>query len=226
MATESHAIHIREHSSVLAAAEKRALIRMARRLPPWVNSDHLTLLGLAAMALAGAAYWAARWNRYALVLAVAALALNWFGDSLDGTLARVRNRQRPRYGWYVDHVIDMAGTLFILGGLALSGFMNPAIALGLLSAYLMVSGEVYLATHSLGIFRLAFLHVGPTELRIILAAGSLCLLYRPEVLVFGSGPYRLFDIGGLVAIAGLAVTFVVSAARNTRALYKTETLPD
>ena len=134
MQIEVNPIHVREHGSVLAAAEKRALVWMAKRLPPWITSDHLTLLGFASMFSAGMAYWAASQNRMALPLVVVALALNWFGDSMDGTLARVRNRQRPRYGFYVDHVLDIVGAFFLLGGLALSGYMSPLVAMGVLVA--------------------------------------------------------------------------------------------
>jgi archaetidylinositol phosphate synthase len=225
MVTEVNAIHVREHGSLLAAAEKRALVWMAERLPGWVSSDHLTLLGFLAMGMAGASYWAASRNPHALVLAVFALALNWFGDSLDGTLARVRNRQRPRYGYYVDHVVDLAGPCFILGGLALSGYMSPPIAVLLLIAFLLVMAEAFLATHVNGVFRLAFGRMGPTELRIVLAVGTLYLLYEPLVMVGRFGPYRLFDVGGVLAAAGLFSILVVSAFRNARALYRAEALP-
>ena len=140
--------HIRENGSLLAVAEKRALIWMAERLPRWVGSDHLTLLGLGAMLAAGLAYWVSGSYPLALWLVVVALAVNWFGDSLDGTVARVRNQQRPMYGYYVDHVIDIVGALFLLGGLAMSGYMTPLVALGLLIGYLMLSAETYLATHA------------------------------------------------------------------------------
>src|SRR5436305_15247559 len=96
----------RVHTSLLAAAEKRALIGIAYRLPKWVNSDHLTALGFVALVGAGGAYWAASREPLALLLVIVLLALNWFGDSLDGTVARVRNRQRPRYGFYIDHILD------------------------------------------------------------------------------------------------------------------------
>ncbi len=225
MQVEAHQTHVREHASLLADVEKRTLVWLARRMPAWINSDHLTLLGLAAMLLAGAAFWASSRSRYALPVVVIALALNWFGDSLDGTLARVRNCQRPRYGWYVDHVIDIFGTSFLLGGLALSGYMNPIVALLLLAVFMMVEAEVFLATHSHGVFRLAFMKLGPTELRILLAIGTMFLLYKPWVRIAGIGPFRLFDIGGVVAIGGLAFTLTISAIRNTRALYKAERLP-
>lgn len=216
--------HVREHRSLLAAPEKRVLVWIAARLPRWVTPDHLTLLGLASMLVAGLAYWAACWTPWTLPMVVVALATNWFGDSLDGTLARVRNRQRPRYGYYVDHVIDIIGALFLLSGLALSGYMSALVALGLLVAYLMVSAEVFLATHAQGVFRLSSFGFGPTELRIVLAIGTLCLFADPRVPLGSLGAFRLFDVGGVVAIVGLALSLVVSAVRNTRALYLAETV--
>jgi len=216
--------HVREHGSLLAGVEKRALVWMAERLPRWIHSDHLTALGLMAMAAAGAAYWASAWSRWTLLLVVAALAVNWFGDSLDGTLARVRDRQRPRYGFYVDHVSDIMGALLLLGGLGLSPYMSAEVALILLVAYLMVSAEVYLATHARGVFRVSFLKVGPTELRILLAFGTLYLLRQPWIEL-GGASYRLFDVGGTVASAGMFGALLISAARNTVALHRAERHP-
>ena len=112
--------HVRQHRSILAAPEKRLLVFIAQRLPRAINSDHLTALARAAMAMAGWAFAAARWDARALWIVVVALALNSFGDSLDGTLARVRHVERPRYGFYVDHVVDIAGATLLLGGLACS----------------------------------------------------------------------------------------------------------
>src|SRR5687767_6426428 len=146
--------HVREHRSLLAAAEKRLLIRIAGHLPPSIHSDHLTVLALAAMALAGIGFWLARWDTNWLFVVVVALGVNWFGDSLDGTLARIRHVERPRYGFYVDHVVDIVGISFLLTGLACSGFMTPVIASSLLVAYLLVSGEVFLATAVRGVFRI------------------------------------------------------------------------
>ncbi len=209
--------HVREHRSILAAPEKRLLIFMAQRLPRAINSDHLTTLALAAMALAGAAFAAARWDIRALWVVVVALVLNWFGDSLDGTLARVRCVERPRYGFYVDHVVDIAGVTLLLGGLACSPFMTPVVALGVLIAYLLVSGEVFLSTAVSGVFKLSVAGIGPTELRLMLATGTLALLRNPFVRV-GPVTVPLFDLGGSVATAGLFIVFIVSALRNAAAL--------
>jgi archaetidylinositol phosphate synthase len=216
--------HVRVHQSVLAAAEKRLLVRIAARLPLWMHSDHLTLLALAAMALAGAGYAVARWDHRGLWLVVVALALNWFGDSLDGTLARVRCAERPRYGFYVDHVLDIVGITLLLGGLACSGFMTPVIALSVLVAYLLVSGEVFLATAANGVFRMSFAGFGPTELRILLAIGTLALFRDPHVDLGAAGEVRLFDFGGVIATAGLAGALAVAVGRNVTSLAKLEPL--
>jgi archaetidylinositol phosphate synthase len=214
----------REHGSVLARGEKAALIWMAQRAPAWVSSDGLTLLGFVALFFAGLSYWYSRWNSVGLLLVIFCLAVNWLGDSLDGTLARVRNRQRPRYGFYVDHVVDAFGALFLFGGLALSGYMSTLMALLLLIVYLMLCIESYLATYTLGVFHLSFAGFGPTELRILLAIGNIALLYKPMVHVWG-GVYRLFDVGAAVAITGMGMALVASSVKNARRLYMQEKLP-
>lgn len=218
------ATHVRQHNSMLAATEKRALIWIAQRLPRWINSDHLSALGLGAMAGAGASFYVAQSDPVAgAVLVVLCLALNWFGDSLDGTVARVRNQQRPRYGYYVDHVIDLAGTALLFGGLAASGYMSPTIAALVVAAFFLVSAETYLATHARGVFKMAFIGVGPTELRILLAAGALALINSPILHVPAIGEVLLWDLGGVIGAAGMAMTFLVSSAQNVRALYVEET---
>jgi len=214
----------RAHLSFLAVLEKKVLIWLAHRMPAWVNSDHLTLLGFVSMFAAGLGYWAASRTRAGLLAVIAALVLNWFGDSLDGTLARVRQRQRPRYGFYVDHITDAVGTFFLMGGLALSGYMNPFIALGLVIAYFLLSIEVYLATYTIGTFHLSFWKFGPTELRLLLCIGNLALFKWDMVRLFG---YRvhLFDVGGAIGIAGMTLMLISAALRHTRMLYEAERLP-
>jgi archaetidylinositol phosphate synthase len=211
----------RIQASLLAGVEKRCLIWMARRLPAWVGSDHLTALGAFAMLGAGLCYWIGRSEPLALVGVVLLLAVNWLGDSLDGTLARVRHHERPRYGFYVDHVLDVVGIFFLFAGLAAGGFMTPIVAAAFLVAYYLLTIEIALATHTVGTFRISYWKMGPTEMRILLAAGTLQLLRSPDVALFG-GRYLLFDVGGLVAIVGLLLTFIVSATNNTIALYRLE----
>jgi len=216
---------VRDQSSLLAPIEKRALLWLAGRLPAAINSDHLTLLGFLAMFFAGLCYWWARWNPLALLAVIFWLAVNWFGDSLDGTVARVRNRQRPRYGFYVDHITDAFGTAFLLIGLGLSGAMSERIALGLLIAYLLLSIQSYLATYALGTFQLSFWKFSPTELRVLLAAGNIALLVRGPIAKIAGVEFKLFDVGGVVGIIGMTLILVTSSIRNTRALYDAERLP-
>ena len=214
----------RKQLSMLASMEKKTLIWLAHRLPRWVNSDHLTLLGFVAMFFAGLGYWLARFDRRALIGVIVALVINWFGDSLDGTVARVRNRLRPRYGFYVDHVTDAIGTSFLMGGLALSSYMSPYIALGLLIAFLLLSIEVYLTTYTIGSFHLSFWSFGPTELRVLLCIGNIALFWHPTVTVAGQR-YLLFDVGGIIGICGMAAMLIWSSLRHTRELFNAERLP-
>ena len=211
-------------TSILAPIEKRTLIWLAHRMPARVNSDHLTALALLAMVGAGLSFWMASVTPLGLLLVVLFLAVNWFGDSLDGTLARVRQHQRPRYGFYVDHVVDAVGTLCLLLGLGLSGYMSPYVALGLTVAYFLLTIEVGLATHAIGQFKISYFLVGPTELRILLSIGALTLIVHPTATIAGR-EFLLFDVGGLVAIAGLLATFTWSAVTNGLALYRAEPIP-
>ena len=211
----------RVQESWVAAHEKCALLWLAARTPQWIGPDHLTVLGLAAQMGAGLCYALASRNKYALLGVIACLVLNWLGDSLDGTLARVRQQLRPRYGFYVDHMVDSFGALALMGGLALSGCMHPWIAIGLLVGFLMLSIQSYLATHALGEFRLSFWGFGPTELRILLAVGNLALLWKSSVH-FLDGQYRLFDVGGTIGLAGMALILICFTVQNTLRLYREE----
>jgi phosphatidylglycerophosphate synthase len=218
--------HVREHRSVLAAAEKRLLVWIARRLPHAINADHLTALGVVGCIGAGAAFAASRWTPWALLAVPVFLAINWFGDSLDGTVARVRHQQRPRYGFYVDHVVDLVNAALLFGGLAASSLIHPVIGLSLLVAYVLLCAESFLATHVIGIFRLSFSGVGPTELRILLSVGALVAIARPTVQPFGWGPFLFFDVGGLIALVGMGGAFVISGVRNGLRLYREEPLTE
>src|ERR1700730_15488534 len=204
----------RLQNSFTAATERKALLWLAARMPSSIISDHLTLLGFAAMFLAGCSYALARWTPWGLLLATLFLALNWFGDSLDGTLARVRNRQRPRYGFYVDHMIDSFGALFLMGGLAFSGYIDWRIAMGVLFAFLLLSIESYLASYTLGIFRLSFAKFGPTEIRILLGFGNFVLWLHPNIRVPGLS-WRLLDFAGLFAIPAMGIMVVSAAVWHT-----------
>ena len=212
---------VRVHQAVTADVEKRLLIAIAERLPAWINSDHRPALGAAAMLGVGGCFWV---GGGALAMVIPLLALKWFGDSLDGTLARVRNRQRPRYGYYVDHVLDAVGFAALFGGLILGGHMTVGIGLSFLAAYYLLLVEIALATHARGVFTISFFKMGPTELRLLLAAGALQLMRSETVGVFDHR-WLLFDVGGAVGIAGFLLTFAVAALRNGVALYREERLP-
>jgi phosphatidylglycerophosphate synthase len=224
MTTTTFKSAVRYQESILSPIEKKTLRRLAERMPAWVTPDHLTILGFLGMAGAGFSYYMSRDHPLALLAAIACLALNWFGDSLDGTLARVRNRQRPRYGFYVDHVVDAFGALFLIGGLGLSGYMSLSVAAALLIAYFLLNIEIYLAANTVGVFRLSYGMWGPTELRIVLGFGTLFLLFRSTGNLFGH-EWLLADVGGVVAIIGMSVVLIASVIRNTTQLYREETLP-
>jgi archaetidylinositol phosphate synthase len=209
----------RIQASFLASLEKKTLVWLAERTPAGVNSDQLTLLGFAGQLMAGGFYALSRWNKYYLLAVIACLAVNWLGDSLDGTLARFRQQQRPRYGFYVDHMVDTVGATAMMSGLAFSGYMHPWIAVGLLIAFLALSIQSYLATYTIGEFRLSFWSFGPTELRLLLAVGNLALLRWPIVL---QGRYRLFDIGGAIGLVGMTLMLIAFTAKNGYQLYREE----
>ena len=212
----------RIHTALTAKLEKRLLLWMARNTPAAVQPDHLTALGFISQVAAGAAYAIASQQPKALWLVNVFLFLNWLGDSLDGTLARVRNQQRPRYGFYVDHIADTFGALALMTGLAYSGFLHPAIAAGMLVGFYILSIESYLTTYTIGRFHLSHGPFGPTEIRILLATGNAVLLSHPYARLAGL-QFRLFDIGGALALAGMAAMSVTAAVRHTRLLYRQET---
>jgi archaetidylinositol phosphate synthase len=214
---------IRIQESFVAALERKALAYLAARTPAWINSDQLTVLGFASQCSAGVCYALARSHPDTLLLGILCLALNWLGDSLDGTLARVRRHERPRYGFYVDHVSDTVAAFVLMGGLAVSGYVHPGVALGMLVAFLILSIEAYLATYTLGSFRLSYWKFGPTEIRILLAIGNLALLYHPRIELL-KRQVLLFDVGGIVAIFGMAGMFLASTITHTTRLYRQDRL--
>ncbi len=214
---------LRVNRSLTADGEKRLLLWMARRLPAAIGPDHLTALGFMAQLLAGAAYAFAARDARALWLVNLCLILNWLGDSLDGTLARVRDQQRPRYGFYVDHMADTLGALAMIGGLACSGYVHWQIAAGMLLGFYVLSIESYLATYTMGHFHLSHGIFGPTEIRILLAVGNVVLLVHPYADIVGHR-FLLFDVGGVVAIVGMAFMALKAAFRHTVVLYREEKL--
>ena len=212
---------VRVHDALTARVEKRVLVWLANRMPRAIHSDHLTALAQVAQVLAGAAYAAASHDSRALWLVNVFLALNWFGDSLDGTLARIRNQQRPRYGFYVDHVADTFGAFALLAGLGFSGYVHWPIAAGMLVCFYALAIESYLATYTIGRFHVSHGLFGPTEIRLLLAAGNIYAWMHPHVNVAGRR-FLLFDAGGAVAIAGMLAMLLIASLRHTAFLYREE----
>jgi phosphatidylglycerophosphate synthase len=196
---------------------------MAARAPRWLTPDHLTGLGFSAQLAAGLFYALSRYDRRALLLVDLCLLLNWLGDSMDGTLARVRRRQRPRYGFYVDHMVDLFGSLALIGGLGLSGLVHWPAAIAMLIAFLLLSSESFLATYTLSSFQLSQGIFGPTELRILLILGNLALLRSPYSTLFGHR-MLLFDLGGTIAATCMFAVAIVLTIRHTSQLYREERL--
>ena len=214
---------VRVHNALTAELEKRLLTWMALRMPETINPDHLTALGFAAQVFAGVAYALSSRDGRFFWLVNFFLAVNWFGDSLDGTLARVRNRQRPRYGFYVDHIADTFGAFALMAGLGCSGYVHWEIAAGMLVCFYALSIESYLATYTTGRFHLSHGLFGPTEIRILLAVGNILTLNYPYMNLAGRR-FLSFDFGGAVAIVGMAAMVLFAAFRQTVLLYKKESL--
>jgi archaetidylinositol phosphate synthase len=213
----------RVNQALTASLEKRALQWMASRAPRWLTSDQLTVLGFGAQIGAGLGYALSRYNRYALLVVILCLILNWFGDSMDGTLARVRCQQRPRYGFYVDHMVDIFGSVALMCGLALSGFVHWQTAIAMLITFLLLAGESYLATYTLSHFQLSQGIFGPTEIRILLVLGNLAVLRSPYSNIFGHR-MLLFDVGGAVAAVFMFATAILLTVRHTAQLFREEPL--
>lgn len=214
----------RVNQALTASMEKRALHWMAEHAPNWLTSDQLTILGLSAQIGAGLFYALSRYNRYTLLLVILCLVLNWLGDSLDGTLARVRRQQRPRYGFYVDHMVDVFGSVALMCGLGYSGLLHWQTAIAMLVAFLLLSSESYLATYTLSCFELSQGIFGPTEIRILLIIGNLALLRSPYSTLFGH-KMLLFDLGGTIAAVCMFATAIIVTIRHTAQLYREEPLP-
>jgi len=213
----------REKTFLLAGAESRVLTWIARRVPARVLPDHLTALGVAAAVGIAAAYALSNQSPAWLWVASGLLVMHWLGDSLDGTLARVRGIQRPRYGYYLDHLVDAMATALIGVGLGLSPHMLLATGLVIVIAYLVLSINTYLETSVFGTFSLGYGRFGPTEARIALiavnAAMALGLGLGIEVLGVHA---TLLDAVGLAGAATMLVALAVRAARNLRRLAERE----
>ena len=216
----------RELTFLLAGPERRLLRWIAARLPGWVTSDQLTVLGVLAATATAAGYALSGLHPGWLWGASAALVVNWLGDSLDGTLARVRHTERPRYGYYLDHAVDAYATAAIGIGLGLSPYVSLGVALGLVVVYLWLSINVYLESTVFGAFRLAYGRLGPTEVRLILIAVNTGLALHHRVPWLAGVPIRPLADGLCIALALAMFALLVSRfTRNLRDLARLEPVP-
>lgn len=219
---------VRIQTSVLSKAEKKVLIKMAKRMPRCINSDHLTVIGLAGAVISAAGYFLSNYNINYLWVASLGLIINWFGDSLDGTLARTRNAQRPIYGFYIDHNIDALTILIMCIGAGLSPIISFPVALLILAGYLILSIFTYINAHLKGEFCISYGKLGPTEFRIIvIIINTLFILFPPSgktYLILGHS-FSLFDIIGTAIAAILLLIYLISFTSERKKYAKKDPLP-
>ncbi len=213
----------RIQTSLLNRLEKKALVWLAERLPDWVTSDMLTYFGVAAAVLYAAFCWLAQYDVNFFYASSFCLVLNWYGDSLDGTLARVRQTQRPKYGFFIDHSLDALTTCLFCIGLGLSPLMDLSIALFIMGGYLCMSIYTYLTTIVMGKFRLTYASLGPTEMRLIIIAVCILYIYLPLdnlTLTIFSQEWTVYDCIGAIVAAALFIVYIVSLSKDLRELAK------
>jgi archaetidylinositol phosphate synthase len=215
--------HQRTSDFLLAGWERRVLPRLAAALPNWVMPDHMTVLGLLASTALAASYLLSNRDPRWLWAGNLALIVNWYGDSLDGNLARYRKIERPRYGYYLDHLSDAYSTLAVGIGLGLSPFMLLSVGLSISIIYLVMSINVYLETHAFGEFSFGYGKLGPTEARIILILlNTMVLIGKPlPFTLLGIGA-TVFDVAGLLAVTGMFGLLIARVTKNLRKLAQLE----
>lgn len=212
--------HERINDILLGPLERPAIDWLVKHMPKWVTSDHLTFLGLFAAVLIGVSYWATKYNDNFLWLASFGFILNWFGDSLDGNLARYRKMTRPKYGYYIDHIVDTISEITIFIGLGLSPYVNPNLAMFGLIGYLCMTIQVYITTNVRGVFKISYGKFGPTEIRVIAILVNTLIFFvkNPPMIRLPFGEYRLYDfIVGIVVIL-LFMVFFITVYREARTL--------
>jgi archaetidylinositol phosphate synthase len=216
----------RIHRSWLAHHERQTLTWLAARLPAWITSDHLTLLGLAGALLCGLSYAACLLWPHMLWFACLGLVLNWFGDSLDGSLARFRGIERPRYGFFIDHSADVVSQLFIFLGLGLSPYMRFDMACLALLSYWLAALYTFIRAVATQVFQISYFGIGPTEIRLSLLAYSLALLVvDPFILTTPIGKFAPIDSFVLVTFFAVFAMFLLAVYGESCRLAALEPLP-
>lgn len=223
----------RIQTSILNAAEKKALVWMANRLPAWVSSDTMTWFGVFGAFLVGLGFVLTYLSIYWLWLSVGGLVIHWFGDSLDGTIARVHNQQRPLYGYYLDHNMDVITEALMFIGAGLSPLMHMSIALAIFAAYLAMTVYVSINAHIKSEFKLTYGKLGPTEFRVIIALANIILMYVPGLATYSltvemcSCMFVLhtLDLIGLAILFILIIIYFVSFFKDLRWFAQKDPLP-
>lgn len=211
---------LRIQTSFLNGMEKKALVWLAGRQPQWVTSDMLTVVGVLGAFLTGLGFALTHYGIGWLWLSSAGLVINWYGDSLDGTLARVRNRQRPLYGYYLDHTVDCINEAFMFVGAGLSPLVDLNLALAVFILYLCLTVNVSINAHLKSEFRLTYAKLGPTEFRLIIVLVNALLILFPGLLgfslVLGGHAFSTLDLVAMVLIAILTVIYLVTIVADAR----------
>lgn len=224
---------VRIQTSILNGVEKKVLVWLAQRMPRWVTSDFLTVVGLLGAFLVGLGYALCWLSPYYLWLSSFGLLLNWYGDSLDGTLARVRNTQRPLYGFFIDHNVDGIAMTMICLGAGLSPYIHIGLALMVLAVYLLLCIYVYISAHLRGEFKLTYGNLGPTEFRVVLIIFNLIFLYatplrtfQASLTVFGNEfTFGTFDIIAAIVLVVLVVMHISSLLSDGKKYAEEDPLP-
>ena len=224
---------VRIQTSFLNAAEKKILVWLAVRQPKWMTSDILTLIGTVGSLIAAAGYVLSARNISFLWLSSLGFVINWYGDSLDGTLARVRNRQRPVYGYYIDHTVDCISEILIFTGIGLSGLMHFGLAMLILALYLMLTINVSINAHLKKEFKLTYAKMGPTEFRLIaILVNTIFATVKPlsefsrTYELFGRDiVFKTFDYAGVAVLVILSVIYLVTIFKDAAEYARRDPMP-
>jgi len=213
--------HQRINDILLGPLERPAIKWLVEHMPRWVNSDHLTFFGLFAALMIGVSYWATRFSPNYLWLASLGFVLNWFGDSLDGNLARYRKEERPRYGYYIDHIVDTVSEISIFLGLGLSPYVSFNIAVMGLIGYLCMTVQVYITTNVRGVFKISYGKFGPTEIRALaIIANTLIFIIGNPTISLPFGEFGLYNIIVGIVVILLFLIFFITVFQEARLLDK------
>jgi phosphatidylglycerophosphate synthase len=223
--TNTKADAVRIQTSLLNASEKKVLVWLAKRQPEWVTSDILTGIGTLGAVIVAVGYILAGYNINFLWLSSLGFIINWYGDSLDGTLARVRNRQRPVYGYYIDHTVDCLDEFMIFIGIGLSGLMHFELSLMILALYFMLTINVSINAHLKKEFRLTYARLGPTEFRILAILANTVLALVPVLTEFVLFGLSFMDYVGILVFIVLLIIYLTTIVQDAREYAEMDPMP-